>query len=203
MSAHANAALRHKLVPTKMRLPAAHRRHSLSIRTPSSHHAPLASDLLDAPSSLDTPLNSPYSPLAKRDAQTGNPGAVTPVAIVGICIAAVAGLTLAALLALRWHRKRARAAKTMQRGIETARANSGERRQPEMAQHWRESAGGNASDDTHVVDFAYGDKVRSSFESSCVHFLIVHGEEVYSCLVWLDVGIIMHCRITRVYHALR
>ncbi|KAF8595717.1 hypothetical protein BDV93DRAFT_528478 [Ceratobasidium sp. AG-I] len=174
MSAHANAALRHKLVPTKMHLPAGHRRHSLSLRIPSSHHAPLESDLLNTPSPLDTPLHSPHSPLAKRDTQTENPGAVTPVMIVGICLAAVAGVTLAVLLAVRWNRKRARTAKTMQRGIETARASTGERRQPEMAQQWRESVGGNASDDTHVVDFVYGDKVRSSFESSDYHALSNH-----------------------------
>lgn len=191
MSAHANAALRHKLVPTKMHLPAVHRRHSLSLRIPSSHHALVASDLLDAPSSLDTPITSPHSPLAKRDGQSGNPGAVTPVMVVGICLAAAAAVALAALLTLRWHRKRARTAKTMQRGIETARASTGERKQPEM--NWRESAGGNASDDTHVVDFVYGDKVRSSFESSYVQLLHVCGEKVYLCLVWVA-GIIMRCR---------
>lgn len=173
---HAHGALRHKLVPTKMHHSVAHRRHSLSLRIPS----PLAADQLDTSSPLNTPLTpSPHSPFAKRDAQTDSPDAVTPVMIVGICLAAVAGVSLAFMLALRWHRKRSRAAKTMQRGIETAGVSVGDQKNPEMSQNWRESVGGNASDDTHVVDFVYGEKVRSSFESSYVGFSYARGDMVY------------------------
>jgi H+/Cl- antiporter ClcA len=145
MSMRTHGQLKHKFTPVKMRLPVAHsaRRH-LTPRTPQGLH----------------------SPPVMRDVPTDKPDALTPIMIVGICLAGAAIAALALLVLVHWYRKRARAARTMQRGIKTARASVNGHAQPEMAQAWRQSVGGNASDDTHVVDVVYGDKVKSSFESS-------------------------------------
>ncbi|KAG8742753.1 hypothetical protein FRC10_000967 [Ceratobasidium sp. 414] len=114
--------------------------------------------------SLPRTLHSP--PVVRDVPGADRPNAVTPPMIVGICLAVVSAAGLGLLVFVHWYRKRASAARTMERGIKTAKAGRAEHGKPEMQQAWRQSAGGNASDDTHVVDLVYGDKVRSSFESS-------------------------------------
>ncbi|QRV89353.1 hypothetical protein RhiJN_17371 [Ceratobasidium sp. AG-Ba] len=143
MSMRTRGQLKHKFALKKMRLPADH--------TP--HLAPRVV----------------HSPLVTRDeagGSTENAGGMDPVMLVGICLAGVTLLILAIGILVRRLRKRADAARTMERGIKVARTSVNGNGKPEMQQAWRGSAGGNASDDTHVVDFVYGDKVRSSFESS-------------------------------------
>ncbi|KAH7342156.1 hypothetical protein B0J17DRAFT_626539 [Rhizoctonia solani] len=87
---------------------------------------------------------------------------MTPIMLVGICIAGAACVILVITLVIRQQRKKssARTEKCMERGIQAAKQSS------EYQLQWRRSTGGDASDDTHVVDAVYGEKVKSSFESS-------------------------------------
>ncbi|KAG9098250.1 hypothetical protein FS749_004274 [Ceratobasidium sp. UAMH 11750] len=115
-----------------------------------------------------------HSPVVRDIPGADQSNALTPTMIVGICLAVVSAAGMGLFVFVHWYRKRARAARTMERGVKAARASVAERTKAKMQEAWREGAGGNASDDTHVVDFAYGDKVRSSFESSDYGALSTH-----------------------------
>ncbi|KAG8794226.1 hypothetical protein FRC12_000078 [Ceratobasidium sp. 428] len=143
MSLRTQGQMKHKLVLTKIRAPTGHSHPPRHQFTPRTLHSP------------PTARNVPEVP-------TDQPNAVTPTMIVGICLAVVGVASLGLLVFLRWCRKRRRtAARTsMERGIKVARASVNGQEHPEMQEAW------GASDDTHVVDFVYGDKVKSSFDSS-------------------------------------
>ncbi|KAG8711367.1 hypothetical protein FRC11_002992 [Ceratobasidium sp. 423] len=157
----AHGRLRHKLVPTKMHLSngVGHHRSRLSVRIPDSR-----SPALDTPNSAN---NTPITPHLVARGTSNDQEAMTPIMLVGICIAGAACVVLAIALVIRQQRKKssARTARCMERGIEAAKKSS------EHQLQWRRSTGGDASDDTHVVDAVYGEKVRSSFESSDYHAL--------------------------------
>lgn len=162
--------LKHKLVPTKMRIPTGHgsrSRLSLSLRIPSNLS-------LDAPESGSntplTPYNSPLTPhthaLVRRSDDTET---MTPTIVIGICVAGGMCVVLAILLFVRQQRKKTRkntaqpSFRSIERGIVNAKRSIEE-----------------GSDDTHVVDFVYGEKVRSSFESSDYHAFSNNGVKAVS-----------------------
>ena len=154
--------LKHKLLPTKMHHSA--QRHPLSLRIPSN----LSLDTPDTPTSGQ---NTPRTPLLFARATPGSDAeTMSPLIIVGISIAGAAVVVLALALLVRQHRKKAKkntraqpGLRSMERGIVNAKASGVGR---------RKSLDG--SDDTHVVDAVYGEKVRSSFESSD-YYALSHG----------------------------
>ncbi|CAE6458243.1 unnamed protein product [Rhizoctonia solani] len=159
----AHGRFRHKFAPTKMHHhanPGRYHRSRLSVRIPNSH-----------PPALDTPTTSANNtPITPHLVMRGTPNeqeVMTPIMLVGVCLAGAACVILAIALVIRQQRKKssARTARTMERGIEVAKKSN------EYQVGWRRSVCGNASDDTHVVDAVYGEKVRSSFESSDYHAL--------------------------------
>ncbi|CUA73078.1 hypothetical protein RSOLAG22IIIB_05143 [Rhizoctonia solani] len=135
-----------------------HHRSRLSVRIPDSR-----SPALDTPSLGNTPI-TPHLAIRGTSNQQET---MTPLMLVGICIAGAACVVLAIALVIRQQRKNtsARTAKCMERGIQAAKKSN------EHQLQWRKSTCGDASDDTHVVDAVYGEKVRSSFESSDYHAL--------------------------------
>ncbi|CEL55068.1 hypothetical protein RSOLAG1IB_01076 [Rhizoctonia solani AG-1 IB] len=156
----AHGRLRHKFAPNKMHHhtnAGRHHRSRLSVRIPDSHHP-----VLDTPTSAN---NTPITPHLVMRGAPNQQETMTPIMLVGVCLAGAACVILAIALVIRQQRKKssARTAKTMERGIEAAKKSN------EYQVQWRRSTGGNASDDTHVVDAVYGEKVRSSFESSDYH----------------------------------
>ncbi|CAE6453863.1 unnamed protein product [Rhizoctonia solani] len=156
----AHGRLRHKFIPTKMRLSNGHDLHRsrLSVRIPDSR-----SPALDTPSSANTPITLHLAIRGTSNQQE----TMTPLMLVGVCIAGAACVVLAIALVIRQQRKKAsaRTTKCVERGIQVAKKSN------EHQLQWRRSTLGDASDDTHVVDAVYGEKVRSSFEPSDYHAL--------------------------------
>ncbi|KDN33566.1 hypothetical protein RSAG8_13339, partial [Rhizoctonia solani AG-8 WAC10335] len=153
----AHGRLRHKFIPTKMHLSNGHGRHyrsRLSVRILDSRFP-----ALDTPNSVN---NTPVTPHLFIRGTSNQQEAMSPIMLVGVCIAGAACVILAIALVIRQQRKKARTrtTKCMERGIQAAKKSN------EHQLQWRRSTGGDASDDTHVVDAVYGEKVRSSFESS-------------------------------------
>ncbi|CAE6492848.1 unnamed protein product [Rhizoctonia solani] len=158
----AHGRLRHKFIPTKMHHSNGHGHHHrsrLSVRIPDSRLP-----ALDTPTSAN---NTPITPHLVVRSTSNEQEAMTPIMLVGICIAGAACVILVITLVIRQQRKKSSAhrEKCMERGIQAAKQSS------EYQLQWRRSTGGDASDDTHVVDTVYGEKVRSSFESSDYHAL--------------------------------
>ncbi|CAE6361644.1 unnamed protein product [Rhizoctonia solani] len=156
----AHSRLGHKFIPNKMHDVGLghHHRSRLLVRIPNTH--PL---IIDTPSSNNTPI-IPY--LAVRG-PPNEQGTMTPIILVGICLAGATCVILAISLVIRQQRKKAsaRTARTMERGVEAAKQSN------EYQVQWRRSMSFNASHDTHVVNAVYGEKSRSSFESSDYHAL--------------------------------
>ncbi|KAF8756880.1 hypothetical protein RHS01_04191 [Rhizoctonia solani] len=119
-----------------------HHRSRLLVRIPNTH--PL---IIDTPSSNNTPI-IPY--LAVRG-PPNEQGTMSPIMLVGICLAEEKGE--------RSYGENHGA------GVEAAKQSN------EYQVQWRRSMSFNASHDTHVVNAVYGEKSRSSFESSDYHAL--------------------------------
>ncbi|CAE7223567.1 unnamed protein product [Rhizoctonia solani] len=156
----AHGRLGHKFVPSKMHMSNGHARHHrrLSVRIPDSRTP-----------TLGTPNSANNTPVTPRLVIRGTPNeqGMTPIMLVGVCIAGAACVILAIGLVIRQQRKKSSAhtTKCMERGIQAAKKSN------EHQLQWRGNTSGDASDDTHVVDAVYGEKVRSSFESSDYHAL--------------------------------
>ncbi|CAE6474705.1 hypothetical protein ACGC1H_003078 [Rhizoctonia solani] len=136
-----------------------HHHSRLSVRIPDSR-----SPALDA---LTSANNTPITPRLVMRSTSDQQEGMTPTMLVGICIAGAACVVLAIALVIRQHRKKAsaRTTKCMERGVQAAKKSN------EYQLEWGRSTSGDASDDTHVVDAVYGEKVKSSFEISDYHAL--------------------------------